>query len=111
MASALLSVTEVKEHVATGLSDTALERVVDGEDAYIRRMAGEHDPAGAMTYVEDRPDYRMSLPRAASAVASVTINYWRQSDRVNSRSTGKSSRRPAIINSESNHLPGHVRAE
>ena len=45
-------------------------------------MAGEHDPAGTMTYVEDRPDYRMSLPRAASAVTSVTINYWRQSDRV-----------------------------
>ena len=82
MASDLLTVAEVKEHVTTGLSDTALERVVDGEDAYIRRMVGEHDPASTMSYVEDRPDYRMSLPRAASAVTSVTINYWRQSDRV-----------------------------
>ena len=75
MASDLLTVAEVKEHVATGLSDTALERIVDAQDAYIRHMVGEHDPVSTMSYTADQPSQRISLPRRATSIDSVTILY------------------------------------
>ena len=72
MASDLLSVSEIKEHVATGLSDTALERIVDSADAYILRMKGQHDPEDpdtTITYETERTDlYRMWLPRKATEI-------------------------------------------
>ena len=70
MASDLLTVAEVREHVTTGLSDAALERVIDGQDAYIRRMVGEHDPATTMVYENDNRtiDCRFWLPRPASSI-------------------------------------------
>ena len=78
MASDLLTVAEVREHVTTGLSDAALERVIDGQDAYIRRMVGEHDPATTMVY-EDDIDFSYSwhvwLPRPASAIVTVEDRY------------------------------------
>ena len=76
MASDLLTVTEVREHVETGLPDDALERVVDSEDAYMRAQVGIHDPAGDMTYTDDNPGRRISLPRPASAITSVTRDSW-----------------------------------
>ena len=82
MASALLSVSEVKEHVATGLSDTALERIVDAQDSYIRRMVGEHDPDATMSYTADQPGQRISLPRMATSIDSVTIVYAYGGERV-----------------------------
>ena len=73
MASDLLSVAEVKEHVSTDLSDTALERIVDAQDLYIRQMVGVHDPAATMSYTADQPGRRISLPRRATSIDSVTI--------------------------------------
>ena len=73
MASVLLTVAEVREHVTTGLSDAALERVIDGQDAYIRRMVGPHDPATTMVYENDdrTVDCRFWLPRPASSIAKL----------------------------------------
>ena len=71
MASELLTVSEVREHVTTGLSDAALGRVIDGQDAYIRRMVGEHDPVSTMVYENDNRtiDDRLWLPRPAISIA------------------------------------------
>ena len=77
MASDLLTVAEVKEHVGTGLPDAALGRLIDAQDAYIRRMVGEHDPATTMVY-EDQGQggrQRVWLPRPASSVAKVEDRY------------------------------------
>ena len=73
MASDLLTVDEVKEHVTTGLSDAALERLIDSQDAYIRQMVGQHDPANMMVYEEDRELHlqRIWLPRPAVSIATV----------------------------------------
>ena len=73
MASDLLTVDEVKEHVTTGLSDSALGRLIDSQDAYIRQMVGQHDPATTMVYEEDRElgQQRIWLPRPAVSIATV----------------------------------------
>ena len=76
MASDLLTVAEVKEHVATGLTDAALGRIVDAQDDYIRRMVGQHDPASpdtTMSYTADQPGHHIPLPRKATSIASVTV--------------------------------------
>ena len=76
MASDLLTVAEVKEHVSTGLPDAALQRLINAQDAYIRRMVGEHDPATTMVYEEQRERRRrVWLPRPASSIASVEDRY------------------------------------
>ena len=77
MASDLLTVAEVKEHVETGLSDIALGRLIDAQDAYIRRMVGPHDPATTMAYERDiLPGMRRFwLPRIASSVDTVEDRY------------------------------------
>ena len=73
MASVLLTVDEVKEHVTTGLSDAALGRLIDSQDAYIRQMVGQHDPATTMVYEEDRELHfqRIWLPRPAVSIAMI----------------------------------------
>ena len=72
MASDLLTVAEVKEHITTGLSDAALERLIDAQDAYIRRMVGEHDPETTMVYEDDHQALQsIWLPRPATAITSV----------------------------------------
>ena len=76
MASDLLTVPQAREHVQTGLTDSALERVIDGEDAYIRRQVGEHDPSGALTHEEEEPGEYVNLPRPAASVSSVSIEYF-----------------------------------
>ena len=87
MASDLLTVDEVKEHVTTGLSDTALERLIDSQDAYIRRMVGQHDPATTMVYETDSGRdnargyrggpglQRVWLPRPAASISKVEDRY------------------------------------
>ena len=76
MASDLLTVSELKEHVTTGLSDEALERLIDSQDAYIRRMVGEHDPATTLVYEVEMTDYRrLWLPRPAVSIAMVEDRY------------------------------------
>ena len=76
MASDLLTVAEVREHVTTGLTDTALERLIDAQDAYIQRIVGQHDPATTMQHTtEDHDDKHLWLPRPASAITSVEERY------------------------------------
>ena len=78
MASDLLTVAEVKEHVTTGLSDAALERIVNAQDAYLRRMVGQHDPATTMVYETETfvsPDQRIWLPRPAVSISTVEDRY------------------------------------
>ena len=73
MASDLLTVDEIKEHVTTGLSDVALGRLIDSQDAYIRQMVGQHDPATTMVYEDDvDSNYQhIRLPRPAVSIAKV----------------------------------------
>ena len=73
MASDLLTVDEIKEHVTTGLSDAALGRLIDSQDAYIRQMVGQHDPATTMVYEDDRGlgYQRIWLPRPAVSITTV----------------------------------------
>ena len=73
MASDLLTVAEVKEHVTTGLSDAALERLIDAQDSYIRQIVGQHDPATTMVYEMDLdPGYQsIWLPRPAVSIATL----------------------------------------
>ena len=73
MASDLLTLDEVKVHVTTGLPDAALERLIDSQDAYIRQMVGQHDPASTMVYEDelDRGIHRIWLPRPAFSIATV----------------------------------------
>ena len=72
MASALLTVAQVKEYVTTGLPDAALGLLIDAQDAYIRRMVGEHDPAATMVHEDQQlPSLRVWLPRPASSIALV----------------------------------------
>ena len=80
MASDLLTIDEVKEHVPTGLSDAALGRLIDSGDAYIRRMVGSHDPATTMVHEEDldRSYQSIWLPRPAVSIA--TLEFRRRLD-------------------------------
>lgn len=72
MASDLLTTAELREHLETGLSDAALERLVDSADAYLIRMKGQHDPDATMTYETERSlPFRLWLPRTASDITSV----------------------------------------
>ena len=74
MASDLLTVAESRSTWTTGLSDTALGRLIDAQDSYIRRMVGPHDPATTMVYEtdrnldgdRDRGRQRIWLPRPAA---------------------------------------------
>ena len=80
MASDLLTVAEVKEHVTTGLTDAALERLIDAQDSYIRRMVGPHDPATTMEHETDNSRSgpvreRVWLPRPASSISKVEDRY------------------------------------
>ena len=93
MPSELMTLVEMKEHVQSGLGDAALQRIVDAQDAYIRRMVGEHDPDTTMVYQDDRPrnggsdwgygrnysggqsNERIWLPRPALSIAMVEDRY------------------------------------
>ena len=77
MASDLLTVDEMKEYLTTGLSDTALQRLIDSEDGWLRRMLGQHDPATTMVYETDRdPGYeRIWLPRPAVSIATLEYRH------------------------------------
>ena len=62
----------------TGLSDEALGRIVDGQDAYLRRIVGPHDPATTMVYEIDIPPgiQRIWLPRLAVSITTVEDRYF-----------------------------------
>ena len=82
MASDLLTVDEVKEHVTTGLSDAALERLIDSQDAYIRQVVGQHDPASTMVYEDDIEKGSRSIWLPRPAVSIDTLEYRRLLDSV-----------------------------
>ena len=78
MASTLLSVAEVREHLETGLSDAALGRLVDSQDERIRAFVGEHD--GTITWEgESRNLSIVWLPRPAESITSVEERYYFES--------------------------------
>ena len=78
MASDLLTLDELKEHVTTGLPDAALERLIDSQDAYIRSHVGQHDPVSTMVFEDelDRGLHRIWLPRPAVSIATLEDRRW-----------------------------------
>ena len=72
--STLITTDEIREHVESGLGDSALERIVDGCDAEIIRYAGPHfDATQNLTRsIKLRyGDKNAWLPSKASSIVSV----------------------------------------
>ena len=72
MASTLISLEDLRDHLETGLVDDALEQLVDDIDTDIIRLFGPHD--GELT-IKTRPGSFMKmavLPRPAASVASIS---------------------------------------
>ncbi len=69
MASTLITVGQLMEHVETDLSDDALERLVDSADAEIIRAYGPHD--GEQSALVAGRGYRIWLPRPADSISEI----------------------------------------
>ena len=69
MASTLITVGQLREHVETDLSDEALERLVDSADAEIIRAFGPHD--GEQSALVAGRGYRIWLPRPADSISEI----------------------------------------
>jgi hypothetical protein len=67
---ALITLAELKEHVESDLSDAALQRLLDSEDAEIVKRTGAH--SGAITETLNGRELLLFLGRPAAAVTSVT---------------------------------------
>lgn len=70
---ALLTVDQIREHVETGLSDDALTRTMNAEEAYIIQMAGPND--GSLTVTVDGGSWTAWLPKPASSITSIHEYY------------------------------------
>ena len=73
MASTLLTLAEVREHLETDLSDEALERLVDAADYDIIAVAGPHD--GARTVELNGNSCELLMPWPVFSIASVEESY------------------------------------
>lgn len=71
----LLTLDAVRANVETDLSNDALQRVIDGEDAYIRKMVGPHD--GEFTETIRGEGYLLWLTKQAASVSLVKEYGWR----------------------------------
>ena len=69
MASTLITVGQLMEHVETDLSDSALERLIDSADAEIIRAYGPHD--GEQSALVAGRGYRIWLPRPAESITEI----------------------------------------
>ena len=69
MASTLITVGQLREHVETDLSDDALERLVDSADAEMIRAFGPHD--GELSVLVAGRGYRIWLPRPAKSITEI----------------------------------------
>lgn len=71
----LLTVDEMREHVESDLSDTALQLLVDAAERRIIRYAGPHDVNRRISKsVDARRSTTILLPYRAESVTSVTID-------------------------------------
>ena len=69
MASTLITVGQLMEHVETDLSESALERLIDSADAEIIRAFGPHD--GEQSALVAGRGYRIWLPRPADSISEI----------------------------------------
>lgn len=73
--AALLSVDEVKDHLATDLDDAALSLIIDAEEAEIVRRFGPHAQSGTVSEFHAGYNRRLYLHRPATAITSV-VEEW-----------------------------------
>ena len=71
MGSTLLTLAEVREHVETGLSDDALDRLISAADAEIISYAGAHDDGEEIVGRINTNGVRGFMPRVAASVSQV----------------------------------------
>ena len=69
MASTLITVGQLMEHVETDLSDEALTRLLESADAEIIRAFGPHD--GEQSALVAGRGYRIWLPRPADSISEI----------------------------------------
>jgi hypothetical protein len=68
----VLTVAELRQHVVTDLPDEALQRIIDANDALIRRYAGEHPPITLTeTYEVWPPATRLVVERPIDSVSTI----------------------------------------
>ncbi len=74
MASTLITVGQMREHVETSLSDEALTRLLESADAEIIRAYGPHDGERTVTLylVLRQSPYLLALPSPAASVSLIT---------------------------------------
>ena len=74
MASTLITVGQLREHVETDLSDEALTRLLESADAEIIRAFGPHDGERTVTLypVLRQSPYLLTLPSPAANVSLIT---------------------------------------
>lgn len=70
MASTLATLTQIREHVETDLSDAALEHLVDAADTAILQIAGPHD--GERTVELNGGFQDLLLPSPAASISAVS---------------------------------------
>jgi hypothetical protein len=68
----VLTVSELRQHIVTDLPDEALQRIIDANDALIRRYAGEHPPVTLTeTYEVWPPATRLVVERPIDSITSI----------------------------------------
>ena len=74
MASTLITVGQLMEHIETDLSDEALTRLLESADAEIIRAFGPHDGERTVTLypVLHQSPYLLTLPSPAAGVSLIT---------------------------------------
>ena len=74
MASTLITVGQLMEHIETDLSDEALTRLLESADAEIIRAYGPHDGERTVTFylVLRQSPYLLTLPSPAASVSLIT---------------------------------------
>ena len=74
MASTLITVGQLMEHIETDLSDDALERLLESADTDITRGFGPHDGERTVTFypVLSQSPYLLTLPNPAASVSLIT---------------------------------------
>lgn len=75
MPSTLITTDQVREHVETGISDDALDRLITAADEDIVGVAGPHDPDDTMQVRVEAHPHRIYLPRRASIIDTLEDSY------------------------------------
>jgi hypothetical protein len=72
MADALITPTNIREHIETDLTDAALQRLIAAADQEIVETLGEHNPTGTVTETHVGGDKGLFLNRPAASITSIT---------------------------------------